>query len=155
MTQHLRDSMRYLYKCPDTIYDELLLTAKGAECKWLEDRTTKMKQATLSEDTGRKEWEEIKVWLDKLAETVKVASFQKPISTPSNLHQNSPRKPGKGPAITSAGPFQNGRKPLQCYKLGHVMRECPTQENLDWRELSQAGSPPEETGPELTSSSTQ
>ena len=32
MTQHLRDSMRYLYKRADTTYDELLLTAKEAEC---------------------------------------------------------------------------------------------------------------------------
>ena len=31
MTQHLRDSMRYLYKKPETNYEELLLTAKEAE----------------------------------------------------------------------------------------------------------------------------
>ena len=35
MTQHLRDSMRYLYKKDETTYDELLLTAKEAECEWL------------------------------------------------------------------------------------------------------------------------
>ena len=28
--------MRYLYKRLDTTYDELLLTAKEAECEWLE-----------------------------------------------------------------------------------------------------------------------
>ena len=61
MTQHLRDSMRYLYKHPDTTYDELLLTAKEAECEWLEHRTTKMKQTTIGEDVYRKEREEIKV----------------------------------------------------------------------------------------------
>ena len=77
MTQHLRDSMRYLYKCADTTYDELLLTAKDAECEWLEHRMTKMKQTTVGEDVDRKEREEIKVRLDKLAETVKAASFQR------------------------------------------------------------------------------
>ena len=61
MTQHLRDSMCYLYKCPDTTYDKLLLTAKEAECKWLEHRTTKMKQVTVGEDVDQKEREEIKV----------------------------------------------------------------------------------------------
>ena len=118
MTQHLRDSMRYLYKRPDTTYDELLLTAKEVECEWLEHKTTKMKQTTLGEDTGQKEREEIKVRLDKLLETVKAASFQKrpppkrktsprktPTGTLNNSPQNSPRNPGKGPGITSAGPF--------------------------------------------------
>ena len=118
ITQHLRDSMRYLYKRPDTTYDELLLTAKEAKCEWLEHKTNKMKQTTLSEDTGRKEQEEIKIRLDKLAEPVKAASFQKspspkrktspqktPTGTPNNSPQNTPRNPGKGPAITSADPF--------------------------------------------------
>ena len=171
MTQHLRDSMWYLYKQADTTYDELLLTAKEAECEWLEHRTTKMKQTTVGEDVDQKEREEIKVQLDKLAETVKAVSFQRqpppkrktsprktPTGTPTASPQNSPRNPGKGPGTSSAGPFRSGRKPLQCFKCewwGHVIRECATQENLDWRELSQASSPPKETGPELTSSNTQ
>ena len=53
--------MHYLYKRPDTTYDKLLLTAKEAECEWLEHKMTKMIQTTLSEDTDRKEREEIKV----------------------------------------------------------------------------------------------
>ena len=171
MTQHLRDSMRYLYKRADTTYDEQLLTAKEAECEWLEHRTTKMKQTTVGEEVDQKEREEIKVRLDKLAETVKAASFQRrpppkrktsprktPTGTPTSSPQNSPRNPGKGPGISSAGPFRSGRKPLQCFKCGgwgHVIHECATQENLDWRELSRAGSPPKETGLESTFSNTQ
>ena len=164
--------MRYQNKCLETTYDELLLTAKEAECEWLEHSTTKMKQTTVGEDTGSKEREEIRVQLDKLAETVKAASFQKrpspkkkqsprtPTGTHVNSPQNSPRNPGKGPAVTAVGPFRGERKLLQCYKCGgwgHVIRECPTQENLDWRELSRAGSPPvkEQTGPESTSSNKQ
>ena len=103
MTQHLRDSMCYLYKRPDTTYDELLLTAKEADCEWLEHQTTKMKQTTIGEDVDRKEREEIKVRLDKLAKTVKAASFQRqpppkrktspwktPTGTPTAPPQNSP-----------------------------------------------------------------
>ena len=53
--------MQYFYKCADTTYDELLVTANEAECKWLEHRTTKMKQTTVGEEVDRKEREEIKV----------------------------------------------------------------------------------------------
>ena len=173
MTQHLRDSMRYLYKRPETTYDELLLTAKEAECEWLEHKTVRSKQTTTCDDTEKKEREEIKVRLDKLAETVKAASFQrKPqrdkkkqspsgsqTSSPKSSPQHSPRSPGRGPAITAAGPFRNGKKPVQCWKCGgwgHFIRECATSENLDWRELIRADSSPEkEVGPVSTSSNNQ
>ena len=75
MTQHLQDSMRYLYKRPETNYDELLLTAKEAECEWTEQKSLKSK-ATVTKIT-KDERDDIKQRLDKLAETVKAASFQK------------------------------------------------------------------------------
>ena len=173
MTQHLRDSMQYLYKHPETTYDELLLTAKEAKCECLEHKSIRSKQTITCDDVEKKEREEIKVRLDKLAETVKAASFQKkpqgdkkkqspsktPASSPHVSPQYSPRNPGRGPAITAAGPFRNGRKPVQCWKCGgwgHVSHECATLENLNWRELGRADSPPEkEVGPVSTSSSSQ
>ena len=44
--------------------------------------------------------------------------------------QGSPKK-GKGP-------LKLGQKPIKCYRCdgwGHGWRECPTLENLNWREL--------------------
>ena len=38
MTQHLRDSMRYLYKEVDTTYESLLSAATEAEAEWLESK---------------------------------------------------------------------------------------------------------------------
>ena len=93
MTQHLRDSMHYLYKHPDTTYDKLLLTAKETECEWLEHRTTKMKQTTVGEDVDHKEREEIKVRLDKLAEKGKAVSFQR---RPPPKRKTSPQKTPTG-----------------------------------------------------------
>ena len=36
------------------------------------------------------------------------------------------------------GPLKPGQKPIKCYRhdgWGHGWRECPTLENLNWREL--------------------
>ena len=53
MTQHLRDSMRYLYKEVDTTYESLLSAATEAEAEWLESKTLKAKAATYV-DPGKK-----------------------------------------------------------------------------------------------------
>ena len=67
MTQHLRDSMRYLYKQPSTTYEELLASAKEAEAEWLEHKTVRLKATTASPvDPGKKEREELKSRIDKL-----------------------------------------------------------------------------------------
>ena len=54
MTQHLRNLMRYLYKKPDTKYEELMMSAKEAEAEWL-DNKARVKSAVISEDPGKKE----------------------------------------------------------------------------------------------------
>ena len=161
MTQHLRNSMRYLYKQPTTVYDELLQSAKEAESEWM-DNKLRVKSTTV-EDPGKREREELKERLERLTESMKVANLQ---TSRRDVKKSSPRSPksesprsaipnsprSRGPAITSAGPFQGRRRPLQCYKcggLGHVQRECPTSENVDWRGMQRADPTPEPTpGPE-------
>ena len=59
MTQHLHNSMRYLYKQPDMTYDELLQSAKEAESEWI-DNKLRVKSILTSEDPGKKEQEELK-----------------------------------------------------------------------------------------------
>ena len=62
MTQHLRDSMRYLYKQPSTTYEELLASAKETEAEWLEHKTVRLKATTASlVDPGKKEREQLEV----------------------------------------------------------------------------------------------
>ena len=157
MTQHLRNSMRYLYKQPTTVYDELLQSAKEAESEWMDNKL--WVKSTTVEDPGKREREELKEQLERLTESMKVANLQtqrrdvkkssprSPKSeSPRSAVPNSPRS--RGPAITSAGPFQGCRRPLQCYKCGgwgHVQRECLTLENVDWRGMQRADPTPEQT----------
>ena len=165
MTQHLRDSMRYLYKEPDTTYESLLSAATEAEAEWLENKTIKTKAASYI-DPNRKERDELKARIDKLtaelAKKEKGGFFKKKQQkvtpeTPTSSPKSSPRS--KGPEITSHGPFHGGKKPIQCYKCGcwgHVIRECSTSGNVDWVELNRVKPPvPVEVDPELNQSKQQ
>ena len=67
MTQHLRNSMRYLFK-PETTYEELLMSAKEAEAEWLENKTMRAKATSTSlPDPGKKERDELKQRIQELA----------------------------------------------------------------------------------------
>ena len=80
MTQHLQNSMRYLYKKPETMYEELMMSAKEAEVEWIDNKAC-VKSTVVNEDPGKKEREELKQRIEKLTESVKVANFQtKPVS---------------------------------------------------------------------------
>ena len=165
MTQHLRDSMRYLYKEPETTYESLLSAATEAEAEWLESKTLKAKAASYV-DPGKKERNELKAKINKLtaelAKKEKGGYFKKKpqkatSESPTNSLKGSPRS--KRPEITAAGPFHGGKKPIQCYKCGswgHVIRECSTLGNVNWEELNPVEPPtPVMIDPELTQSKTQ
>ena len=50
----------------------------------------------------------------------------------------SPQKGFQGSSRKGKGPLKLGQKPIKCYRCdgwGHGCRECPTLENLNWREL--------------------
>ena len=66
--------MRYLYKQPTTVYDELLQSAKEAESEWMNNKL-RVKSTTV-EDPGKREREELKERLERLTESMKVANLQ-------------------------------------------------------------------------------
>ena len=70
MTQHLRDSMRYLYKETETGYEQLLSAAREAEAEWIESKTIKVKVTSIV-DPGKKERDELKAQIDKLTKELK------------------------------------------------------------------------------------
>ena len=93
MTQHLRNSMRYLYKKPNTTYEEVMMSAKEAKAEWI-DNKAHVKSTVISEDPGKKEREELKQRIEKLTESVKAANLQTKRATPR--HKKSPRSPRTG-----------------------------------------------------------
>ena len=62
--------MRYLYKKPDIMYKELMMSAKEAEAEWIDNKAC-VKSTVVSEDPGNKEREELKQRIEKLTESVK------------------------------------------------------------------------------------
>ena len=101
-----------------------------------------------SKDPGKKECEELKNQIERLAESVKIRNLQPQFQKRKKSAPKTPRSPrveasrdttsvtattSRGPGITSAGPFHGNQRPF------------PMQENLDWRGLQWAGPTPEET----------
>ena len=62
------------------------------------------------------------------------------ISSPKKkeMFQNSPKKAFQGSPRKGKGVPKSGQKPIKCYRCdgwGHGWKECPTPENLNWREV--------------------
>ena len=62
------------------------------------------------------------------------------VSSPKKkeVFQNSPKKVFQGSPRKGKGISKPGKRPIKCYRCdgwGHGWKECPTLENLNWREL--------------------
>ena len=69
----------------------------------------------------------------KLKEGDRVSSPKK-----KEVFQNSPKKVFQGSSRKGKGISKPEQKPIKCYRCdgwGHGWKECPTLENLNWREL--------------------
>ena len=65
------------------------------------------------------------------------------VSSPrrKEMFGNSPLKGLQGSPKKGKVSLKPGQKPIKCYQCngwGHGWRECPTPENLNWRELVEA-----------------
>ena len=169
MNQHLKDSLRYLYTQSLVTYANLLQAAYAAEVEAEKGRAAHSKAANLATSPDKVDlcsrdpspiaasMAAIESKLDKCLKAVSKAAQalanKVDSSKPKNLKRESssaPTTPTKtrGPMVSSAGPFKgrNG-KPICCWQCGgwgHTTRECPTQGNLNWRELSGMVNPPKE-----------
>ena len=169
MNQHLKDSLRYLYTQSSVTYANLFQAAYAAEVEVEKGRAAQSKAANLTNSPDKVDIRSrdpsqivasvaaIESKLDKCLKSVSKAAQAPSHKTESSeqggqhLESNlAPVTPTEYRGPTSAGgPFKgkNG-KPIHCWCCGgwgHTTRECPTQGNLNWRELSGPANPPKET----------
>ena len=169
MNQHLKDSLCYLYTQSSVTYANLLQAAYAAEVEAEKGRATRSKAASITSPSDKADMRSrdpspivasvaaIESKLDKCLKAVSKAA-QAPPNKAESLKQVGQRRESnsapatptkyKGPPTTAAGPFKgkNG-KPIRCWHCGgwgHTTRECPTQGNFNWRELSGVANPPKE-----------
>ena len=146
-------------------YEEFLTTVYEAETEGTEGKilNVKVKAMTVEKVVEKKEpteLQDIKQQIESLATNMKISMMGsvRPkegdgISSPKKkeMFQNSPKKAFQGSPRKGKGVLKPGQKPIKCYRCdgwGHGWKECPTLENLKWRELVGAVGPPipESTG---------
>ena len=152
MSQHLCDSMRFLYKKDTTGYEELLEASQEAEGEWTDNKTVPVKNVQAGEEGGLKA---LRDQINALASVMTNAS--KPVDKvkgePMSKSKKDNGKNGsksKGPETSANGPYKGNQKPIQCYKCGgwgHTARVCPSSGNQNWRTLNGVENPPEPTDP--------
>ena len=153
MSQHLQDSMHFLYKKEDTSYEELLEASQEAKGKWTESKMARVKNASVPENESLKA---LRDHINALASTI--SATNSPKKNGDKAKSNGQAKPKrdckgkpkpKGPDSGPNGPFQEGQRPIQCFKCGgwgHTTSVCPSQGNHDWS-LNGVDNPPTQVSP--------
>ena len=149
---HFRDSMRFLYMNKEVGYEDLWLQYMRLKQRGLRERylNVKAKAMTVEKVFEKKEptdLQDIKQQIGSLATIMKSATIGvvklkegDGVSSPKKkkVFQNSPKKVFQGSSRKGKGISKPGQKPIKCYRCdgwGHGWKECPTLENVNWREL--------------------
>ena len=144
----------FLYKKEDTSYEELLKASQEAEGEWTKSKMARVKNASVPENKGLKA---LRDQINALASTISATNSQKKNGDKAKgngqakpkRNSNGKTKP-KGADPGPNGPFQEGQRPIQCFKCGgwgHTTRVCPSQGNQDWRSVNRADNPPTGVSP--------
>ena len=136
----------------DVGYEEFLAAVYEAETEGTEGKVlnVKAKAMTVKKVVEKKEptnLQDLKQQIESLATIMKSTTMGnvrskegEGISSPKKkeMFRNSPKKAFQGSPRKGKGVPKPGQKPIKCYRCdgwGHGWKECPTQENLNWREL--------------------
>ena len=156
MHPYMRDSLRFLFQKSEIDYTQLLKAASAAEIESERGRAMGLhskasllnskdedENLEVSETQGSPIMASVAAMESKLEQlTTIVKSAQKAESKSVQSREQNPKntpKKSNGPGASSAGPFNKGKKPIRCWHCGgwgHTSRECPTQGNVNWKELN-------------------
>ena len=161
----MRNSIRHLYDNEKVTFGDLLLKARRNEDEEMLAKI--MSKASL---IGSSEKGDLEEKVDKLLAMAKSGQMngekdkrdrsRTPKSTPTNSRQGTPTKRGngsdvrtnlQGSGVNASGPFENGQKPIQCFKCrgwGHPHRLCPL--HLNYIRGGIAREPPSPAREEMT-----
>ena len=169
MIDKLRDSVRYLYSQPDCDFNKLLKAAMMCEFETTSCASTRAKSLQVSEVvtpesnvSEKSDITSIRAQLEQMSTILKSANFR------PNNKSNSKHKPNgkaaqtinkdmrqglKGPGVLAAGPFTQGRHPVQCHRCcgwGHYKQNCPNKEptegSKEWEWANSQGEAVKEGG---------
>ena len=152
MHPHLRDSVQFWYMKEDVGYEEFLATFYEVETEGSEGKVANVMAKALTvekivENRQQNELRDLRQQIESLTTIMRSAIVEstKPkvkggISSPrkKEVPGTSPQKVFQGSPRKIKGPLKPGQKPITCYRCGgwgHRWGECPTLENLNWREL--------------------
>ena len=126
----MRNSIRHLYDSEEVTFGELLLKARKNEDEEIQAKVTSKSSVMESEVKG-----DLEEKLDQLLPVAKSGQMgngkdkgdrsRTPESTPTNSRQGTPTKRDsehdirnslQDPGVNASGPFENGQKPIQCFK---------------------------------------
>ena len=136
----------------DVGYEEFLATVYEAETEGTEGKilNVKEKAMTVENVVEKKEptnLQDLKQQIESLATIMKSAMMGKCKTKrrrwdlspkKKEMFQYSPKKAFQGSPRKGKRVPKSGQKPIKCYRCdgwGHGWKECPTPENLNWREL--------------------
>ena len=156
MHPYMRDSLQFLFQKPEIDYTQLLKAASAAEIESKRGRTMGLhSKANLlnpsvgNDIVGGEEapaspiMASVATVESKIQQlTTIVKSAQKAESNNTKSREQSPKitpKKSTGQGVSAAGPFNKGKKPIHCWCCGgwgHTLCECPTQGNVNWKELN-------------------
>ena len=147
MIDKLRDSMRYLYSQSDCDFNKLLKAAMNCEFQAASQASTWAKSLQVSETNSSEtstsdkgDITSIRAQLEQMSTILKGANFrsgnksgnkQKTNGKAAQQVTQDARQGLKGPGISAAGPFTQGRCPVQCHRCcgwGHFKQNCPNKE---------------------------
>ena len=170
MIDKLRDSVRYLYSQSDCDFNKLLKAAMTCEFESASHASTRAKALQVNEvvapessSSEKSDITSIRAQLEQMSNILKGANYrpggkssnkQKVNGRAAQQSSQDARQGLKGSGVSAAGPFTQGRHPVQCHRCcgwGHYKQNCPNKEPIEgskeWEWANSQGEVAKEGGP--------